>query len=68
MNRLSRLPPDLARVDQDMMEMFLLLPGWQARQLEQHAQRQGLTPGELARGIIASFLRYQALLHGGLRA
>ena len=40
-----------------IVEVPLLLPGWQAARLEQAAAEQGLTTGQLARRLIRDFLR-----------
>jgi hypothetical protein len=44
------------RFDEEMTELAVLLPGWQASELEQAAQAKGLTAGQLVRGLIRDFL------------
>ena len=44
------------RVDEEMTELSVLLPGWQAAELEEAAQAKGLTGGQLVRGLIRDFL------------
>ena len=51
----------LRRLDEEMVELSLLIPSSQAEPLEEEARRQGLSAGELVRGLIREFLIYQAL-------
>jgi hypothetical protein len=44
------------RYDQDVVEMPLLLPRWQADALEDAARSRGMTSGQMLRRIIAEFL------------
>ncbi len=52
---------ELRRLDEEMIELSLLIPSSQAAPLEQEARRQGLSAGELVRGLIREFLLYQSL-------
>jgi Ribbon-helix-helix protein, copG family len=49
------------RLDEEMVELSLLIPSSQAGTLEEEARRQGLSAGELVRGLIREFLLCQAL-------
>jgi hypothetical protein len=42
--------------DQDMAELSLLLPGWQAAALERTARASGLTTGQMLRRLVRDFL------------
>jgi hypothetical protein len=44
------------RIDQDVVEMPLLLPRWQAEALEAAAKRRGMTTGQMLRRVIAEML------------
>ena len=48
--------PLVARIDPDMVELSLLLPGWQLTELERLAHNQGLTLGQVMRRLISAFL------------
>jgi hypothetical protein len=48
---------DRAIADGDVVELDLLLPGWQVAALEGVAHRQGVTTGQLARQVLVDFLR-----------
>lgn len=43
---------DFAREDQEVVELPLLLPRWQALELEDAARRRGLTTGQMLRRLI----------------
>ncbi len=43
-------------LDEDMSEVMLLVPSYQANRLEMEAQRRGLSAACLLRGLINSFL------------
>jgi hypothetical protein len=49
---LRRTDDDLVRLDEEMAELSLLMPGWQAEELEQAAVSQGLTAGQLVRLLL----------------
>jgi hypothetical protein len=51
-------PPrfDLGRLEDDVMELSLLLPGWQFSALEKTARRQGQTTGQVVRRLVQKFL------------
>jgi hypothetical protein len=40
----------------EIVELPILLPAWQVSALEQAAQRQGLTAGEMVRHILGHYL------------
>jgi len=46
--------------NEDVAELVLLLPGWQARALEEAAQQRGLTGGQLTRRLIRLFLEHNS--------
>ncbi|MGL4420154.1 MAG: hypothetical protein ACRCZF_05790, partial [Gemmataceae bacterium] len=46
------LPGEVARLDQEVVEMPLLLPRWQASALEAAARRRGMTTGQMLRRVI----------------
>lgn len=49
-----------ARVDQDVIELPLLLPRWQALELEAAASRRGMTTGQMIRRVIGEMLASQS--------
>lgn len=48
--------PDLGRLNDDVVEMSLLLPGWQLAALETMARSQGQSAGQMLRGLVRKFL------------
>jgi hypothetical protein len=48
-------------LDAEVVEIPLLLPGWQVVALEQAAQDQGLTTGEMVRRLIRDFCQSDEL-------
>jgi hypothetical protein len=50
----------VSRLDADMVELSLLLPGRQLAQLETAARSQGLTTGQMLRRLITAFLHEPA--------
>jgi|SRR6516225_1382574 hypothetical protein len=48
--------PDLGRLRDDVMELSLLLPGWQLAALEKTARRSGQSAGEIVRRLVQKFL------------
>ncbi len=53
----ARLPAaDFRGLADDVVEMSLLLPGWQAGALEKAAQLQGVTTAQLVRTLVRKFL------------
>jgi len=50
-------------LDDDMVELSVLLPRQQVVPLEREARRQGLTAGQMIRGLIRNFFLCQATLH-----
>jgi hypothetical protein len=47
---------DFCREDEDVVEIPLLIPNWQAEALESAAHDQGLTAGELIRQLLLNYL------------
>src|SRR5439155_15139057 len=50
------LSSDVARQDQEVVELPLLLPRWQALELEAAARRRGMTTGQMIRRVIGDAL------------
>jgi hypothetical protein len=50
---------DAARSDQEVVEVPLLLPLWQAMELEAAASRRGMTTGQMLRRVIGELLASQ---------
>jgi hypothetical protein len=46
----------VARLDQEVVELPLLLPRWQARELEAAARERGMTTGQMLRRVIRDLL------------
>jgi hypothetical protein len=51
---------DFCREDEDVVEIPLLIPNWQAEALESAAHQQGLTAGELIRHLLLDYLARHA--------
>jgi hypothetical protein len=51
--------PNAARSDQEVVEVPLLLPLWQAVELEAAASRRGMTTGQMLRRVIGELLASQ---------
>ncbi len=51
----------LSRQDQEVVEIPLLLPRWQAMELEAAAAGNGMTTGQMLRRVIRELLSQQAL-------
>lgn len=51
--------PEVARSDQEVVELALLLPLWQAMELEAAASRRGMTTGQMLRRVIGELLAAQ---------
>jgi hypothetical protein len=47
---------DLYPVDAQMVELSLLLPAWQAHELEKEAEDRGLTAGHMVRQVLRDFI------------
>ena len=47
---------DFARQDQEVVELPLLLPRWQALELEAVARERGMTTGQMLRRVIHDLL------------
>jgi hypothetical protein len=50
---------EVTRLDEEIVEISLLLPGWQADELASVAQDRGLTAGQLLRRVLRDFCRQQ---------
>ena len=50
---------DAARPDQEVVEFPLLLPLWQAVELEATARRRGMTTGQMIRRLVGAMLASQ---------
>ena len=50
---------DVGRGDQEVVELPLLLPRWQAVELEAAASRRGMTTGQMLRRVIGEMLAAQ---------
>jgi hypothetical protein len=50
---------DAARTDQEVVEFPLLLPRWQALELEAAASRRGMTTGQMIRRLLGELLAAQ---------
>ena len=48
--------PSAIREDQEVVEMPLLLPRWQAEELEVAARERGMTTGQMLRRVIRELL------------
>ena len=48
-----------ARSDQEVVELALLLPLWQATELEAAASKRGMTTGQMLRRVIGELLATQ---------
>jgi hypothetical protein len=51
--------PAAGRSDQEVVEVALLLPLWQAMELEAAASRRGMTTGQMLRRVIGELLASQ---------
>jgi len=60
--RSSDCRPEWAPLDEEMVELPLLLPSWQAEALQAAAQDQGLTAGQMVRCLIQKLVNQQALM------
>lgn len=52
-------PPTATRPDHEVVELALLLPLWQAVELEATASRRGMTTGQMLRRVIGELLAAQ---------
>lgn len=50
---------EAGRVDAEVVELPLLLPRWQAMELEAAASRRGMTTGQMLRRVIGEMLASQ---------
>ncbi len=55
---------DAARTDLEVVELPLLLPRWQAMELEAAAKRRGMTTGQMLRRVIGEMLASQSTAGG----
>lgn len=56
---------ELGRLDQEVIELPLLLPRWQALELEAAASRRGMTTGQMIRRVIGEMLAAQPAIVAG---
>ncbi len=63
-NRIGAVVGHLCRpeLDDEIVEVSLLLPGWQMLALESAAHDRGLTAAEMVRALVRDFLADQGLL------
>lgn len=54
------ISPTVTRSDQEVVELALLLPLWQAMELEAVANRRGMTTGQMLRRAIGELLASQS--------
>ena len=54
------LTADVTRQDQEVVELPLLLPRWQAVELEAAARRRGMTTGQMIRRVLGEMLAGQS--------
>jgi hypothetical protein len=52
------------RLDEDVVELPLLLPGWQVQALEAAAHGRGLTTGQMLRTVLRDFFTGLGGCHG----
>jgi hypothetical protein len=55
----DQVSSDVTRQDQEVVELPLLLPRWQAVELEAAARRRGMTTGQMIRRVIGDLLAAQ---------
>ncbi len=55
---------DVTRQDQEVVELPLLLPRWQALELEAAARRRGMTTGQMIRRVIGDMLVSRSAVAG----
>jgi hypothetical protein len=58
-DRVTHLPgdePGSISTDREVVEIPLLVPGWQVAALATAAQDRGLTAGEMLRGLLRDFI------------
>jgi hypothetical protein len=51
---------EVAPLDNNMVELALLLPAWQAEALENAAEEQGISAGQMLRRLIGDFCNRQS--------
>lgn len=56
---MNRLASEVTRLDEDMVELSVLMPGWQADELSAAAHDCGLTVGQMVRRLIRDFCMQQ---------
>ena len=57
-------PSPTPQLDDEVVELPLLLPRWQAEALEEAAHNRGLTAGQMMRKLLGQGLREIAPRHG----
>lgn|GEM_PF-1888511 len=55
----DQVSSDAGRSDPEVVELALLLPLWQAMELEAAARRRGMTTGQMLRRVIGDMLAAQ---------
>lgn len=55
----TAISSEAPRLDQEVVELPLLLPRWQAMELEAAASRRGMTTGQMLRRVIGEMLAAQ---------
>lgn len=60
--------PSTPLIEEDVVEIPLLLPGWQASVLETVAHQRGLTAGAMVRHLLRDFLTDRTPAHSGPRS
>jgi hypothetical protein len=56
----DQVSSDVTRQDQEVVELPLLLPRWQAVELEAAARRSGMTTGQMIRRVLGDMLASQS--------
>jgi hypothetical protein len=56
--------PGRSELEDEVVEVSLLLPGWQVTALERAAHDRGLTAAEMVRSLLRDFITDQAPLAG----
>ena len=53
--RVPAVPDGIVTLDEEMAELALLLPGWQAQSLEAVARSEGVSAGQIVRRLIQEY-------------
>jgi len=65
---LAAVEPVLDQRPEEIVEVPLLLPGWQISALEREAHQRGLTAGEMVRHLLGDFINNTNLVKGRRKA